>query len=314
MKSTSPDRSIPHPLVLPPVTKETIQRAREGVAYARNADANEAIAEALLSAEVLAEGGSQEKITAEVRSLVLRTIIHTFFQIKVEFPEGILQTPALIAANHLNHIDPFLLLSELPANPYYHILGDARTLYNNWWKRLFLRLAKGVIPLERIWKEEIAVISGAKAGREDLAQLADDIQQYVPQGNSIETLRRLDRIVQGIFACGDGIILFPEGKLASAEGNLQLPLKRGAAIYALRSGVPIVPVALIGTKDLYLRKELTLRFGEALIFPQSHRPKPKEIQAVLDELQAALVALLPKDYHEPEEPKLLRHFLNRMFW
>jgi 1-acyl-sn-glycerol-3-phosphate acyltransferase len=313
MKSTSADRSIPHPLVLPPLTKETIQRAREGVAYARNSSANEAMVEALLSAEVLAEGGSQEKISGEVRRKVLRTLIHTLFQIKVEFPERILQTPALIAANHLNHIDPFLLLSELPANPFYHILGDARTLYNNSWKRFFLRLAKGVIPLERIWKEEIAVISGAKAGRSDLAELADDIQQYVPQSNSIETLRRLDRIVQGIFACGDGIILFPEGRLGSAEGELQLPLKRGAAIYALRSGVPIVPVALIGTQDLYFRKELTLRFGEALIFPQSHRPKPKEIQAVLDELQTALFALLPKDYHEPEEPKLLRHFLNRMF-
>lgn len=313
MKSTSADRSIPHPLVLPPLTKETIQRAREGVAYARNDRANEAIVEALLSAEVLAESGSQEKISGEVRRKVLRTLIHTLFQIKVEFPERIPQTPALIAANHLNHIDPFLLLSELPANPFYHILGDARTLYNNSWKRLFLRLAKGVIPLQRIWKEEIAVISGAKAGREDLAELADDIQQYVPQANSIETLRRLDRIVQGIFTRGDGIILFPEGRLGSAEGELQLPLKRGAAIYALRSGVPIVPVALIGTQDLYLRKELTLRFGEALIFPQSHRPKSKEIQAVLDELQAALLALLPKDYHEPEEPKLLRHFLNRMF-
>ena len=314
MKSTSPDRSIPHPVVLPPLTKETIQRAREGVAYARNAHANEAIAEALLSAEVLAETGSQQKISGEVRRKVLRTVIHILFEIKVEFPERIPQTPALVAANHLNHIDPFLLLSELPANPFYHILGDARTLYNNWWKRLFLRLAKGVIPLERIWKEEIAVISGAKAGREDLGQLADDIQQYVPQGNSIETLRRLDRIVQGIFARGDGIILFPEGRLGSAEGNLQLPLKRGAAIYALRSGVPIVPVALIGTQDLYFRKKLTVRFGEPLIFTQSNRPKPKEIQAVLDELQAALCALLPNDYHEPEEPKRLRHFLNRMFW
>ncbi len=129
-----------------------------------------------------------------------------------------------------------------------------------------------------------------------MAELADDIQQYVPQGNSIETLRRLDRIVQGIFARGDGIILFPEGRLGSAEGELQLPLKRGAAIYALRSGVPILPVMLIGTHDLYFRKELTLRFGEALIFPQSHRPKSKEIQAVLDELQAALFALLPKDW------------------
>jgi 1-acyl-sn-glycerol-3-phosphate acyltransferase len=297
------------------LTEETIQRAKEGVAYARDRDINETIREALLSAETFVESGChQHKVSGEVRRNVLRTLIHTIFRVKVEFPERIPTTPALIAANHLNHVDPFLLLSELPANPYYHILGDARTLYNNLWKRLFLHLAKGVIPLERIWKEEIAVIQGAKTEREDLTDLANHIEQYVPQGNSIETLRRLDRIVQGIFACGDGIILFPEGRLGRVEGQLELPLKRGAAIYALRSGVPILPVALIGTQDLYLKKELTVRFGEPLHFPQSNRIKPKQVQAVLDELQAAFMTILPKDYTEPEGAKPLRYFLNRMFW
>lgn len=144
--------------------------------------------------------------------------------------------------------------------------------------------------------------------------MAAEIEQYVPQGNSIETLRRLDRIVQGIFTRGDGIILFPEGRLGRVEGQLELPLKRGSAIYALRSGVPILPVALIGTQDLYLKKELIIRFGEPLTFQQSSRPKPKQIQAVLNELQAALIAILPKDYREPEGAKPLRYFLNRMFW
>jgi 1-acyl-sn-glycerol-3-phosphate acyltransferase len=322
MKSTSPEQPIPdskkrddaQQLVLPPLTQETIQRAREGLAYARDRYTNEMSQKALLSAEALAEGGSEQKVSGEVRRNVLRTIIHSLFTIKVEFAERIPKTPALVAANHLNHIDPFLILSELPACPYHHILGDARTLYNNWWKRLFLHLAKGVIPLERIWKEEIAVIESAASGREDLAELASAIEQYVPQGNSIETLRRLDRIVQGIFARGDGIVLFPEGRLGSLEGQLELPLKRGSAIYALRSGVPILPVALIGTQDLYLKKELIIRFGEPLTFQKSSRLKPKQVQAVLNELQAALMALLPKDHREPEGVKPFRHFLNRMFW
>jgi 1-acyl-sn-glycerol-3-phosphate acyltransferase len=232
----------------------------------------------------------------------------------VEYPERIPTAPALLAPNHLNHIDPFLLLSELPARPYYYILGDARTLYNKWWKRQFLRLSKGVIPLDRLWNEEMAVIEGAKQGVSDLADLAAAIEQYVPNGSSIETLRRLDRIVQAIFARGDGILIFPEGGLGTVEGQLRLPLKRGAVIYALRAGVPIVPVGIIGTQDLYFRKELTIRFGEPLIFPQSSRPKPREVQAALDTLQAALMDLLPKDYREPSGLKLLRFFLNHMFW
>ncbi len=301
-------------VVLPPLTPATIQRAREGLAAARDLSANRIVCKALSSSEAIAEGRSDPKISGEQRRFVLRSLIHTLFRVRVEYPERIPTTPALLAPNHLNHIDPFLLLSELPARPYYHILGDARTLYNKWWKRQLLRLAKGVIPLERLWNEELAVIEGAKQGLSELTDLASAVEHDVPNGGSIETLRRLDRIVQAMFARGDGILLFPEGGLGRAEGQLRLPLKRGAVIYALRAGVPIVPVGIIGTQNLYLKKVLTIRFGQPLIFPQSNRPKPRQVQAVLDALQAALMTLLPIDYREPDEVKLLSHALNHMFW
>ncbi len=292
---------------LPQLTEETIQRAKEGVEYARDRISNQMIQDAL------SDDGSKKKISGKIRRMVLRTLIHALFRVKVEFPERIPNHPVLFAANHLNHIDPFLLLSELPAQPYFHILGDARTLYNNKWKRLLLGFAKGVIPLERMWKEEIAVTEAFKAGREDLAELAANIEEYVPKGNSIESMRRLDRSVQAAFTRGESILLFPEGKLGSVEGQI-LPLKRGAAIYALRSGVPILPIALIGTKDLFFRKELTVRIGEPITFPQSNRPKSQQVQAVIDELQAAMQDLLPQDYSEPKGRKLFRNFLNHLFW
>jgi len=301
-------------VVLPPLTPATIQRAREGLAAARDLSANRIVCKALLSSEAIAEGRSAPKISGEQRRFVLRSLIHTLFRVRVEYPERIPTTPALLAPNHLNHIDPFLLLSELPARPYYHILGDARTLYNKWWKRQLLSLAKGVIPLERLWNEELAVIEGAKQGLSELTDLASAVEHDVPNRGSIETLRRLDRIVQAMFARGDGILLFPEGGLGRAEGQLRLPLKRGAVIYALRAGVPIVPVGIIGTQNLYLKKVLTIRFGQPLIFPQSNRPKPRQVQAALDALQAALMTLLPTDYREPDEVKLLSHTLNHMFW
>jgi 1-acyl-sn-glycerol-3-phosphate acyltransferase len=101
-------------------------------------------------------------------------------------------------------------------------LGDARTLYNKWWKRQLLRLAKGVIPLERLWSEELAVIEGAKQGVDELADLAAAIEHDIPHGGSIETLRRLDRIVQAMFARGDGILIFPEGGLGKVEVSCAL--------------------------------------------------------------------------------------------
>ncbi|HEY9747785.1 MAG TPA: 1-acyl-sn-glycerol-3-phosphate acyltransferase [Allocoleopsis sp.] len=300
--------------VLPELTPAVVQRVKEGLAAARDRNVRASIQSALEETEAIAQGEFERPVSGEVRRQALRSLIHSLFQVRVEYPERIPQGPALLAANHLNHIDPFLLLSEVPGTPYYHILADARTLYNKWWKRQVLQQAQGVIPVERRWREEIAVIEAAKRDRPDLAELAAALEQDVPAGNAIAALRQIDRAVQAIFAHGDGIILFPEGGLGTQEGQLRLPLKRGTVIYALRAGVPIVPVALIGTQDLYFRKTLTVRFGEPLQFQPSHRPKPQEAQAAIDALQAALLQLLPQHYQEPPGIKLFRKLLNHLFW
>ncbi|HEY9832589.1 MAG TPA: 1-acyl-sn-glycerol-3-phosphate acyltransferase [Stenomitos sp.] len=300
--------------LLPPLTPATIQRVHEGVAAARDRRIRQCIQNAFDNIETIAEGGCDRRASGWLRRWVMRSLIHTFFRVRVEHPERIPKQPAILAANHLSHIDPFLILSEVPAHPYYYIPGDARTLYNRWWKRQVLGWAGGVIPLERRWKEEIAVIEAAQAGRNDLAELAAAIEQHVPTGADLHTLRWIDRAVQAILARGDGMMIFPEGKLGSVEGELLLPLARGVAIYALRAGVPIVPVALIGTQDLYLGKELTIRLGEPLHFSQCDRPKPQEVKIALEALQDALMELLPKDYQESNGLKLLRYFLNHFFW
>lgn len=294
---------------LPPLTDAIIQRAQEGLAAAREPEAKESVQQSLANAEAIAQGNSHKQVNGELRRLLIRIIIHSLFRVKVEYAENIPLFPAILAPNHLSHFDPFLILSEIPANPFYYILGDARTLYNKWWKRVFLSLNGGTIPLDRLWKEELAVIEGAEKNRKDLIDLANAIAQDVPDGKSLQKLRRLDRISQGILSRGNGLLIFPEGKLGNAEGEL-MPLKKGVAIYALRAGVPIVPVAIIGSKDLYFRKPITLRFGKPLVFPQSQRPKSSQVQAVLDALQAALIDLLSSSYQEPNGIKLWRNFLN----
>lgn len=301
-------------IALPPLTAATVQRAKEGLAAARDRFSQDIKQKALENCEKIAETGQKNGISGEVRRLVLRSFIHSLFRVKVEYPERIPKVPAMLAPNHLSHFDPLIILAEIPANPFYYVLGDTRSLYNKGWKRFLLNLSQDTIPLDRLWKEEIAVIEGAKTDRPDLAELADAIESDVPNGSAIEALRRLDRIIQGIFNSGNGTIIFPEGGLGITEGELRLPLKRGTAIYALRAGVPIVPVGIIGTQDLYFRKEVTLRFGEPLVFARSKRPKPQEVQAVLNALQAALIDLLPDNYREPKGIKFGRYFLNHLLW
>ncbi|QOV24563.1 1-acyl-sn-glycerol-3-phosphate acyltransferase [Anabaenopsis elenkinii CCIBt3563] len=271
------------------------------------------IKEVLQGLETISQGHPETRIHPLVRRWVLRTFIRTLFRVRVENLERIPEKPAILAANHLHHIDPLLLLGELPTHPHYYVLGDARTLYNKWWKRFILRLVGGVIPLERIWKEELAVIEASKHQRQDLLELAQAIEENVPTGEDIPTLRKINRIVQGLLSQGNGLVVFPEGRLGSTEGQLH-PLKRGTVIYALRAGVPIVPVVIIGTQDLFLRKQLTVRFGEPLYFDQTSRIKRQEVDTALETLQNALLSLLPTNYVEPKGIKILRHFLNHMFW
>ncbi|ABA24052.1 Phospholipid/glycerol acyltransferase [Trichormus variabilis ATCC 29413] len=314
MKSNDQPETITRTEVLPSLTTATIKRVQEGVAAAGDRSVREIIAKTLAGLEARHEGQMEPRVDAGIRRFVLRSLIHAIFRVRVENLEKIPQTSAIIAANHLHHLDPLLLLAEIPTQPHYYIVGDARTLYNKWWKRFILGFAGGVIPLARIWKEEIAVIQAAKAGRQDLTELAQTIEETVPTGGDIPTLRQIDRIVLGILAQGDGMILFPEGRLGNVEGKLHLPLKRGTVIYALRAGVPIVPIALIGTHDLCWGKELTVRVGEPLYFDQTNRPNRQEVDVALHKLQEAMQDLLPTDYQEPTGSKLLRHFLNHMLW
>ncbi|WP_427157639.1 lysophospholipid acyltransferase family protein [Aliinostoc sp. HNIBRCY26] len=312
--SSSDQTSTTPTEILPPLTAASIERVKQGVAAASDRTIRQIIQDTLSELESIQTGNSTARIDAGIRKFVLRSLIHGAFQVEVENPENVPQTPAILAVNHLHHLDPLLLLAELPTQPYYYILGDARTLYNKWWKRLILKVAGGVIPLARIWKEELAVIQAAKAGREDLINLAKLIETNVPTGGEIHILRQIDRIVLGILAHGDSLIIFPEGRLGTQEGQLHLPLKRGTVIYALRAGVPIIPAALIGTQDLYWGKKLTVRFGEPLHFPTTVRPNRQEVEAALATLQNAIASLLPHDYQEPTGIKPLRHFLNHMLW
>lgn len=296
------------------LTPAVIRRVEEGVAAARCPRVQRRIQTALDNIGAIAQGTADSRVSGRFRRWLLRRFIRLLFRVQVECPENIPKEPVVLVANHLSHIDPFLILASVPERPYYYILGDARTLYNKRWKRWIVGNAGGVIPLERWWKEEIAVMEKAQGDRPDLQPLADAIKNDVPNGSSIKQMRLIDQAVQAILQRGDGIMLFPEGRLGNQEGQLHVPLKRGTVIYAMRSGVPIVPVAIMGTQTLHLRKPLTLRFGPAIPFDQKPRPKRADIDRALKTVEDALTGLLTSDCAVPSGKKLLKNWLNQLFW
>ena len=99
-----------------------------------------------------------------------------------------------------------------------------------------------------------------KGGRNRLIAWAGFGIPYRPEKTDLlETTRR----VQGVLADGWAIVIFGEGRIHRGEREL-LPLAEGTAFFALRGGVPIVPIAINGTSWLGFRRTIRVRVGEPI--------------------------------------------------
>jgi 1-acyl-sn-glycerol-3-phosphate acyltransferase len=91
---------------------------------------------------------------------------------------------------------------------------------------------------------------------------------------------------------GLSFAVYPEGT-RSADGRL-LPFKKGTFVMAIRAGVPVVPVSIVGAQDL-LRKgewsvhpgEVTIRFGPAVDVSPYTVEKRGDLLARVEELVAS---------------------------
>lgn len=112
---------------------------------------------------------------------------------------------------------------------------------------------------------------------------------------------------------GGVLIMAPEGT-RSKTGSLQ-PGRSGAAYLAAKTGLPVVPLSIVGTEDeqmvanlkRFRRTPVTGRVGDLYSLP----PLPKEnrdgtIQDYTDEIMCRIAALLPAQYRGvyAEHPRL----------
>lgn len=116
-----------------------------------------------------------------------------------------------------------------------------------------------------------------------------------------EALRNADKLL----AQGEVLVVFPEGH-RSRTGRLQAG-HPGTAYIALRSGAPVIPVAIFGTQ--YTLKGLrygpfapkvTVRYGKPIQFEGMDGRRNRETLArAADQIMRGIAAQLPEEYRGP---------------
>ena len=120
----------------------------------------------------------------------------------------------------------------------------------------------------------------------------------IPYNPEKTSLTSAVRAVRRVFEA-DGVLgIFAEGRIGFRETELQ-PFEDGAAAFAVASGVPVVPCAIVGSTDLWFRKRVTVRFGRPIA---TDAVRGREARAELDgRINAAVAELLPTI--EPRRPR-----------
>jgi 1-acyl-sn-glycerol-3-phosphate acyltransferase len=147
--------------------------------------------------------------------------------------------PVVVAANHIGWIDPFAIIAALgPMRPVVFLAAREHVEKRRLLDWLLGRLG-AVIKVERTSLRQREVLRAAEA-----------------------------RITGGASTA-----LFPEGRInvIATTGRPLLPFEPGAAVIARRSNVPIVPMAIAGSDDLYFGRRIRIAIGPPITPGPNHR-------------------------------------------
>jgi 1-acyl-sn-glycerol-3-phosphate acyltransferase len=198
-------------------------------------------------------------IRRTIRYWLSRTLVAIITRgwVRVEFvgrerlPDG----PAIYAFNHLSWADPFVLMATMPYRPRLSFFGP----------------------------REEDMLAG---GRNRLMTWTGATIPYKPGKNDLlEATRRVGAVI----ADGGVVGIAGEGRIGAIEDRL-LPLNDGPAYFALRSRVPLVPIAINGTSWLRFGAHVRVQVGEP-IAPEG-RPDRANVDAMTATLRERLEELL----------------------
>lgn len=194
----------------------------------------------------------------------LRLLVACYLRVRVERAELLSTSSAYVVCfSHPNWIDPLLIVAHWPDRRWVYIFGPREQDMRVGWRNRLIRWGRIGVPF--------------KPSKDDL----------------LDTTRR----AVGVLRRGHALAIAGEGRLSDRDGAI-VPLEDGPAFFALRAGVPIVPLAVIGTRWLRFGKRIRLRLGPALA-TDGLRADRETLARLTAELQSAVEALLEGVEEEP---------------
>lgn len=152
----------------------------------------------------------------------------------------------------------------------------------------------GWLALDMKWvmKKELRKIPGIGIGCEKVGHIFIDRKNPKAARQAISDA--LERLGDGI-----GILFFPEGT-RSSSGKL-LPFKKGAFRTAMEQQLPVLPVTVIGTRDILPNKTLTPFPGKArlVVHPclETEGMDSSQLEELIGAARSSIESALPAEFH-----------------
>ena len=207
--------------------------------------------------------------------MVASLAVRLYLQPRVEGRDRLPPGPAVYCFNHLNWSDPFVLMGTLPMRPRLYFFGPKEEDMRTGGRNRLMTWTRSAVPY--------------KPGKNDLLAAT--------------------RTVQAVFSSGGALAIAGEGRIHARESDL-LPLNEGAAYFALRARVPIVPVAINGTSWLRFGAPVRIRIGEPI--EARERPTREAVTRLTERVWTDLHALVA-DYPDVPRPGPVGAWITELF-
>lgn len=193
----------------------------------------------------------RQRVRYWISRIVVAVVVRAYLRVRLVDRRHLPPGPAIYCFNHLGWVDPFVLMAVLPFRPRLYFFGPKEA------------------DMRRGGRNRVMAWTGTP----------------IPYRPGKDDLLGATRRVGSVMTAGGVVAIAGEGRIHASESELW-PLSDGPAYFALRSHVPIVPVAISGTSWIRFRGRITIRVGEPI------EPEGRAARDAVDRLTAATTEAL----------------------